>query len=333
MSMTSIRSATTPLVGVALGFAALAAAPADARWSDVERPTRAEAPVDKSAEIPRYKNAAADPVGDTFGAGAVQLDLVQLSAEVVGSDFVVALGFDGAISAPDSGQNNALDGFIDLDLDQSGASGRVPWSDLLRLDGGATGMGNEAYVDLRSYDVDGTVQLFDDASGGVLGRVPLVLGGTTARVQIPLALLGGDRSVDVAAIVGTLLEATDVAPNQGSVASSDGTSAVLLRNDRFRVDVTWEIPDGAVGLGRVVEQSEDSAVFYFFTPANWELMVKVLDGCDFNGRIWVFVSGSTNVAYDVTVTDTVTDESRIYSNPLGQLAVTVADTSAFDACP
>ncbi|MEM1179349.1 MAG: hypothetical protein AAGM22_13450 [Acidobacteriota bacterium] len=322
-----------PSAFLCAGILLATADPALARWTDAERPMRAEMPVDKSAEIPRFKDSASDPTGDTFGAGTVQLDLVQITADVVGSDFVVALGFNGAISAPDSGQNNALDGYIDLDLDQDGTTGRVPWSDLLRLDGGATGMGNEAYVDLRTYDGSGNVELIEDASGTVLGRVALVLGTSSAEVQIPLALLDGDRSADVAAIIGTLTEATDVAPNQGSVASSDGTSAVLLQGDRFRVDVGWAIPNGDFGIGRVVEQSEDSSVFYFFQPSNWELMVKVLDGCDVNGQVWVFISGSTDVEYSVEVTDTATGINRVYGNPLGQTAVTVTDTSAFDACP
>ena len=330
---TATRLGAVLLLSAVLGSAATAEiTPSDGRWSDGIRLDRSAAPVVKDADMPRHKDSAADPVGDTFGVGAEQLDLVQLSAEVVGSDFVVALGFHTAVAAPDSGQGNALDGYIDLDLDQDGTTGRVPWTDLLRADDGTTGMGNEAYVDLRPYDESGNVELIDDGDGSVLGRVPLVLGDTSARVLIPLDLLGGDRSIDVAAVVGPPAEATDIAPNDGSVASSDGESTVLLQDDRFRVDVDWSTADGT-GIGRVVEQSNDSAVFYFFSPANWELLVKVLDSCSINDQVWVFISGSTDVEFSVEITDTVTGQSRTYGNPAGRIAVTVTDTEAFDACP
>lgn len=307
--------------------------PANAQWRLEDRPARSNAPVAADAERARYKNAVADPVADTFGADSPQLDLTQLAAQVVGSDFVVSLTFDGRIAAPDSGAANALDGFIDLDLDQDGGTGDVPWTDLQRIDGGSTGMGNEAYVDLRSFDSLGNVELVNDASEQVIGRVPLLLGERTARILIPLDLLAGDRSIDVAAVIGTPAEATDIAPNQGSVASSDGTSAVLLQDNRFRVVVEWKDFEGNEGIGRVVEQSNDAAVFYFFAPSNWELLVKVLDGCSVNQRIWTFLSGSTNVEYTVTVTDVLTGQQQSYRNPLGRLAETVGDTEAFAVCP
>ncbi|MEM6457328.1 MAG: hypothetical protein AAF772_19730, partial [Acidobacteriota bacterium] len=251
----------------------------------------------------RGERLAGDPVGDTFGEGAVQLDVTQLGATVVGNNLEVTLTFAGPVSAPDSGQPNALDGFIDLDLDQSGATGVVPWTDFLRGDDGQTGMGNEAYVDLRTFE-GGAVEVFDDVADQRIGFANLVIDGANATVRIPLALLGGDVDVDVAAIVGTLAESTDAAPNQGAVASSP-SQEVFLQDNRFRVDVTWADFDGNRGTGKLVTQSHDSAVFYFFAPDNWELMIKVLDACDspFNS-FWVFTAATTNVEYTITVTDT-----------------------------
>ncbi len=73
-------------------------------------------------------------------------------------------------------------------------------------------------------------------------------------------------------------------------------------------------------------------MFWFFSPDNWELQVKVLDRCDGNGHFWVLAAASTNVEYLLRITDTETGEIREYANPLGQPAETILDTRAFATC-
>ena len=86
--------------------------------------------------------------------------------------------------------------------------------------------------------------------------------------------------------------------------------------------------------GRVVPfGSDDSGLFYFFNPDNWELLVKVLDGCGVNGHWWVFFAATTNVEFELRVTDTSTGEVVPYANPLGHRADAVTDTAAFATCP
>jgi len=92
-------------------------------------------------------------------------------------------------------------------------------------------------------------------------------------------------------------------------------------------------PDGA-GLGQVVPFSSDaSGNLYFFSPENWEMLVKVLDGCAINDRYWVYAAATTNVEYTLSVTDTDTGEVRTYTNPLGRAAAAITDSSAFETCP
>ena len=311
----------------------LGAATAEARWPHAPRLSRAESPVQKGLQSVIYDSTVSDPAGDTFGTGAVQPDLERLTAEVEGDELVIHMYFFNDVSAPDSGRIDAIDGFVDLDLDQDGSTGDVPWTDLLRLDGGETEMGNEAYVDLFSYDYNGNVELIDDTDDEVLGLVPLTFGQQSAQVRIPVALLGGDRTVNVAVILGTFAEATDVAPNEGALSTLDGTETVLLQDDRFQVDITWSDFMGGSGSGQLAALSDDSAIFYFFQPDNWESLIKVLDGCAFNNHYWVFFAAATNVEFEVTVTDTVTGTVRTYTNPLGQTAETITDTSAFATCP
>ncbi|MEE8522333.1 MAG: hypothetical protein V3T72_00245, partial [Thermoanaerobaculia bacterium] len=79
--------------------------------------------------------------------------------------------------------------------------------------------------------------------------------------------------------------------------------------------------------------SQDSGLFWFFDPDNWEMMIKVLDGCGFNDHFWVFASATTNVEYTLRVTDTQTGVMKEYFNPLGNAAPAITDTGAFATCP
>ena len=113
-----------------------------------------------------------------------------------------------------------------------------------------------------------------------------------------------------------------------------GPQTLCLADGRFRVEVTWRDFSGTAGAGSVAAcATADSGLFWFFHPDNWELLVKVLDGCALNGHHWVFSAATTTVEYTLTVTDTLTGETAVYHNPLGRTAVTINDTSALDGCP
>lgn len=111
-------------------------------------------------------------------------------------------------------------------------------------------------------------------------------------------------------------------------------TACLLSN-RFEVKVDWQTTTGS-GKAKVMSfdgartESDQSVFYYFFDPANFEMGVKVLNGCGLNDKFWIFVSGLTNQAYTVSVRDTQTGTVKKYSNLLGQYPQTVGDTSALD---
>lgn len=320
-----------------LGCLWLLAAPAwsqSAGWRDGgDRRSRSERPLDKNLRFDVAKRGTSDPVGDTFGSGTPQIDAASLDVAAAGGDLVISLTFSGTISPPDSGEADALDGFIDVDADQDGATGDVPWTDFL-TGSDTTGMGNEFYVDIFSYSSDdGAADLVDDLSEEVAGRVPVTFTAYSMTVAIPLALVDGDGSVHVAAIVGTVAEPTDVVPNSGSVSGPEATAA-LIQDGRFRVSVDWQGYAGDGGAALVSELgTEDSALFYFIDPENLEILVKVIDACDFNDHYWVFYAAATDVELTVTVTDTRYGATKQYFNPLGQLGGGINDTSAFTTCP
>jgi hypothetical protein len=112
------------------------------------------------------------------------------------------------------------------------------------------------------------------------------------------------------------------------------TETLHLGRGRFTASVTWDAGDGITGVGHVTPPATDgSGVFWFFGPDNWELMVKVIDGCSLNHRYWVFSAATTDVEYTLTVTDTQTGAVVRYENPQGRRAPAVTDTSAFATCP
>lgn len=110
-------------------------------------------------------------------------------------------------------------------------------------------------------------------------------------------------------------------------------SATVLAGS-FDVAVAWRTAAGEEGEGQLVQApSADSALFYFFSPANWELMVKVLDGCALNGHYWVFTAASTTVAFEVLIDRHNSHQQLRLENPLGVAAPAVTNVEAFPCDP
>ncbi len=102
-----------------------------------------------------------------------------------------------------------------------------------------------------------------------------------------------------------------------------------LGHARFAVRVDWRAGD-QTGRARVVEVGGDeSSLFSFFDEGNWELLVKVLDGCAVNESFWVFGAAATDLDYRIVVTDTRAGLEMEYRQPPGGGARAVSDTNAF----
>ena len=111
-------------------------------------------------------------------------------------------------------------------------------------------------------------------------------------------------------------------------------ASLCLNGGRFRVQADWRVPSqGTSGHGAAISLTADTGYFWFFSPGNVEMVVKVVDGCAFNNRHWVFAGGLTNVEVALTVTDTETGAVRIYVNFAGTAFQPVQDTAAFAGCP
>ena len=99
---------------------------------------------------------------------------------------------------------------------------------------------------------------------------------------------------------------------------------------RFRVGAQTNPESDATP---VACSNPDSGLFWFFSPDNWELMVKTIDACGLNSRFWIFSAATTDQYYRMEVYDVRSGTSRIYFNYPGSPAPAVTDTNAFATCP
>ena len=108
---------------------------------------------------------------------------------------------------------------------------------------------------------------------------------------------------------------------------------LCLQDSRYSVAVDWRTAAGNSGAASVVHSgTNDSGLFRFFDRNNWEVLIKVLDGCAVNGHLWVYGASTTDLGYVIRVTDTVTGLMKEYRNEPGRPAAAITDATAFHAC-
>lgn len=107
------------------------------------------------------------------------------------------------------------------------------------------------------------------------------------------------------------------------------------RSDKFLVTVRYRTgnpPGPDSGAATIGASNADSAIYWFFTSNNWELLLKVLDACLINDRYWVFAAGVTDRFFRIEVLDVAAGVQKIYFNYPGSPAPALTDTDAFDTC-
>lgn len=101
---------------------------------------------------------------------------------------------------------------------------------------------------------------------------------------------------------------------------------------RFTARMSFSVPGEPSRDAEVAELSESSGGFYFFDFDNFEVNLKVLDGCKINGHWWVFAAGLTDLESTLTVFDSVEPTaplSRVYTNNAGTPFELIRDVTAF----
>ncbi|MYB17371.1 MAG: hypothetical protein F4Y16_00010 [Holophagales bacterium] len=126
--------------------------------------------------------------------------------------------------------------------------------------------------------------------------------------------------------MATALEADD-GDTDGCVESSE---TMCLQDGRYEATLEWTGSDGEVGTARVARpRTSDSGLFYFFSYNNWEVLLKVLDGCGVNEHHWVYAASATDLGMRLVVRDTVTDQEKTWTKEPGSPAPAITDSGAF----
>jgi hypothetical protein len=190
-------------------------------------------------------------------------------------------------------------------------------------------LSNVEYTLKVTDTTNGSVKNYQNPSGqfasvGDTSAFPGTAGAVTTQESV---IVAGDTAAP-----------SSVADIQKFIDSAPGTSAFTpcpettfgfnLNGCRFHIEVKWDDGRGGTGNGQPVQLTNDTGYFWFFSPANVELMVKVLDARPVNGKFWVFFGALSNVKYSITVKDSVTGSYKKYENPSGTFA-SIGDTGAF----
>jgi hypothetical protein len=127
---------------------------------------------------------------------------------------------------------------------------------------------------------------------------PPVASLTLLDFELPSLEPGGYRVVQV--IDGT------PSPNILEFQVRPPTHGVLLLDAHFLVTANWIYPGvGTPALipADAVRLSDQAGYLWFFDRATPEITVKMIDGRPVNGHYWLFLAGTTDIAWVVTVTD------------------------------
>lgn len=120
---------------------------------------------------------------------------------------------------------------------------------------------------------------------------------------------------------------------EGGACAPD-TETLCLHGGRYEVRADYWTSHGDRAAAQVVPKgTSDSGLFRFFDEDNWEMLIKVLDGCAVNGHHWVYGASTTDLGYEIRVTDTTTGDFKEYRNEPGRPAPAITDGKAFpEAC-
>lgn len=163
------------------------------------------------------RSSVSDPAGDEYSSGAseglVPPDVTRLEAWVEADSLKIEIKFVSRVAPPEPGNPSSVYGYVDLDVDHDPATGMPSIVDAFRPDGGSTGLGVDYFVSMFSSPL-----VVDRSDGTIMGTVSAEYDENALRLSLPVSAIGsGDGYVKMAIVVGTEVEPTDIAPNNGSL--------------------------------------------------------------------------------------------------------------------
>jgi hypothetical protein len=143
---------------------------------------------------------------------------------------------------------------------------------------------------------DGVVILRGDI---LLPVAPCPEGAWTDTVTLP-PLPPGSYRIE-ARVTGPALK--DYLHAATSIEVAPWDQRLFLHDGRFVAYIDWCKAGEDCGVGFARALTSESGWFWFFSPDNLEVTLKVLDGRPVNGHWWIFLASMTNVSFIVTVYD------------------------------
>jgi fibronectin type III domain protein len=117
---------------------------------------------------------------------------------------------------------------------------------------------------------------------------------------------------------------------QPTTAAVCAPGTLCLFGGRFQVEVSWRTSgDEGTGTPVPLAGTDQSGMFWFFGEQNIELVAKVIDARPLTGTFWFAYGALSDVEYDIKVTDTTNEATRIYRNASGNLCGRI-DVDAFE---
>ena len=169
---------------------------------------------------------AGDTLGNSTGNVNAAHDVLQVSTRYASNWLILVLRFARPVGAVGLSSPGGMLGTIDLDVDESSATGIPP---LANSYGGTGQQGVDYSIALYDVTADGVrIRRNSLSMDTVSHRAPLALEGDSVVIRVPLAKLGGDDgNMTVTTIIGTFDRPTDIVPNSGViVARPAGAPAV-----------------------------------------------------------------------------------------------------------
>ena len=228
------------LVAVACALSAAGGAEAQNPWADwltrpETRPTL-ENPVPggppPTVDLDPWVGFASDPAGDSFGVAATP-DITGFQSDYFYSrnTWQLTLTFDHSISPTSAGAADSIFGFIDVDLDADVSTGVTAASAIFcppPPGGPVSSLGVEAFISIPSYDPVSGTTLMIDIGGGPDVEIPTTYGARSVTFDIPTSALQGNQKPEVLAVLGSLIEPTDCAPDEAVPLAPAGASVISV---------------------------------------------------------------------------------------------------------
>ena len=158
-----------------------------------------------------------------------------------------------------------------------------------------------AYTVVVEDTLSGETRSYDNAPGNYCGGIDVE--ALPARISSPTE---PPQTVSSAGTAGS--------------SCSDDPDALCLQNGRFEVTASFfDVARQSWRDARPIPWTDESGMFWFFSPGNVEMLVKILDGRAVNGHHWLYYGGLSDVEYRLEVMDTLTGRTTSLINPAGEI--------------